>query len=185
MENAKSMESGFLDRLLNGVARGRADDLEALYRALQRPVFLLALSMLHDYSAAEDVTQETFIRVNKSAASCRKDTNAKAWIFTIARNLCLNRLKAQKPAELSENTPDHGPELEERIASAIDFERMIAPLSETERQVIVLRFSGGLKHTQTAKLLGLSHNNVRAVYSRALKKLRKNLQGPAASIRKG
>jgi len=93
--------------------------------------------------------KETFLKVTANAKEYHKGTNAKAWVFSIARNLCLNKLKMKKSEELTENMAEtNSTDFEEKVASTIHFNQMIEPLDETERQIIVLHFSGGLKNTQ-------------------------------------
>ena len=164
---------GYYDRLVINIAEGNLSYLSELYLKLKKPIFALALSILGDYYAAEDIMQETFVKVTSNADSYQKGTNARAWIFSIARNLCLNSLHLKKREELNENmTAAGGNTFEEKVASAIDFKQLISPLDETEKQIFVLHFYGGLKKTQIAKIMDITPVNVRAKYSRALKKLR-------------
>lgn len=161
MVNEKAEESGagYFDSVVANIAEGNTDSLSALYCRLKKPVFVLALSILRDYDAAEDVMQETFLRVISRAGEYRRGTNAKAWIFAIARNLCLDTLKRRKPDELTEYIPDSSC-FEEKAASSIDFLRMLEALNDDEKQIIVMHFYGGLKKVEIAKLMGVPHRQL-------------------------
>jgi len=174
-EKAKEIKMGYYDRLVINIAEGNLSYLSELYQKLRRPIFALAMSIIGEYYAAEDIMQETFLKVTANASMYHKGTNARAWIFTIARNLCLNNLQMKKGEELNENMVEQrGGDFEERVASVINFNRMIEPLDDVERQIFVLHFYGGLKKTQIAQMMKMSPANVWAKYSRALKKLRAN-----------
>lgn len=173
-EKAKASNISYFDHMVVDIAQGNIDSLSELYYKLQKPVFVLALSILQDYYAAEDVMQETFIKVASNAKDYRQGTNAKAWIFSIARNLCLDTLKKKKNDELTENIAD-SENFEEKAASSIDFLRMLKVLNEDEKQIIVMHFYGGLKKVEIAELMGVPSANIRVAYSRALKKLKNSM----------
>jgi hypothetical protein len=64
MEPEKAEDNNvYFDRMVKEIAEGHSDSLSELYDTLRKPVFVLALSILQDYYVAEDVMQETFIRV--------------------------------------------------------------------------------------------------------------------------
>lgn len=83
-----------LDLCLKKLADGEVDELGYLYDNMAKPVYYLALSVLKDKSLAEDVLQDTFLKVYEKAESCQK--NPRAWIMSIARNIALNKLKRSK-----------------------------------------------------------------------------------------
>lgn len=174
-EKAEEIKAESLDNMVVNIAQGRLSYLSELYLKLKRPIFVLALSILHDYYAAEDVMQETFLKVTANAKEYRKGTNARAWILSIARNQSLNTLKRdKKDEELDENMAGSNAGLEENVAGTIDFYKMIEPLDDLEKQILVLRFSGGLKATEIAGIMNCSPGYIRNKFSRALKKIRKN-----------
>ena len=174
-ESAKESSTVYFDHMVMNIAEGRNDALSELYDQLKKPVFVLALSILQDYYAAEDVMQETFVKVVLNANDYRQGTNARAWIFSIARNLCLDTLKKKTNDELTDNIPDLD-NFEEKAASSIDFLRMLQGLNEDEKQIIVMHFYGGFKKVQIAELMGVPSANVRVAYARALKKLKNNIK---------
>ena len=163
------------DDLLTKSKNGDNEAIKNLYIELKKPIFILALSILNDYYAAEDILQETFIKVMSNPHGYKSGSNAKAWIFTVTRNMCLNYIKKNKKEELKEEFFEKSDEISitENIESSIEFLRMIEPLEKDEKQIIALRLSARLSYKQIAEILNLSILNSRAKYSRGIKKLRK------------
>lgn len=174
MENAqaKILNIGY-DKSISKIAEGNLSALSELYIKLKKPVFILALSIVRDYPMAEDIMQETFVKVASNVDNYRKGTNAKAWILSITRNMSLDYLKKRKKEDITDEiTVPSNSKFEEEIASTIEFQKMIEPLDEIEKQIIVLHITAGIKHKQIGKVLELTTENVRTKYSRAIKKLK-------------
>ncbi len=168
-----SINQGF-DFSLSEITTGDSEKLSQLYCSLKRPVFLLALSILGNYALAEDVMQDTFLKIQENASSYRPGTNAKAWVMTITRNLALNMLKKRGREDLSLDSfieTETGGEID--MTGSVDFTRALSLLEETERCIVTLKAICGFRHAQIAKITGITTADCRARYSRALKKLRK------------
>lgn len=173
-ERNKALETGDYDHMVVNIAKGVLSDLSNLYMKLKRPIFVYALSILHDYNAAEDVMQETFLKVTVHANEYKKGTNAKAWILSITRNLSLYALEQQKRMEeLPNNFLETVISPEEKVDSTVDFFKLIEPLDEVEKEIIVLRFPGKLRFTEIAEIMKVSPGYIRNRYSRAVKKLKR------------
>jgi RNA polymerase sigma-70 factor (ECF subfamily) len=159
---------------LNRIACGDVSALDLLYKNLKRPVFLLAFSILRDYALAEDVMQDTFLKVNEKAVTYNKGTNSKAWVLTIARNLSLNLLKKRSRETLNPDAleQDRSTDAGQEALNAMEFSRTLGQLEEPERTIVTLRIVCGLRHAEIAKIVGLSAGDTRVHYSRALKKLK-------------
>lgn len=172
------------DRSVSRLAEGDVGALSQLYSLLRRPVFLLALSILGDHALAEDVMQETFLKINEHAGSYRPGTNPKAWVLAITRNLALNMLRRRSREQPGDDLLESLPCAEGGSASPavgtgagdaddrLDFARTMAQLGEPERSIVTMRVVCGLRHREIAKILGCAPGDVRVRYSRALKKLR-------------
>ena len=166
-----------LENLLQEIAEGSTEALEALYRLTDRAVYAYALSILRNSYDAEDVLQECFIRVFRSAAFYYCDGKPMAWILTIAKNLCKDLLrKNQSVAELSD-------EAWLRLAApdTVNDDRLILnacmkELSEKERQIVVLHAVAGFKHREIAQFLELSLTSVLSKYHRAIQKMKRRVQ---------
>ncbi len=137
---------------LAGVRSGDREAFEAVYRGLSGPVYTVLLRMVRDSGTAEDLLQETFLKLYRSppAAEVR---SVRAWVFKMARNLALDELRSRRPAEpldgLDRPAPAGDPE------TRLDVEAALARLSETDRQLVTLRLNGGLKFREAAAVLDL------------------------------
>lgn len=169
-----------LDLCICEIAKGDREALRRLYDEMKNPIFLFALSLVRDYQLAEDAEEETFLAVMKSARNYKPGTNARAWIFGIARNCCMDSLKAKSKyicvddeilASYSE-TGDQGERTENSVIAA----QALSSLDDDERMIVSLYLFSGLKQTEIAKVLGMSYVSVRSKYAYAVKKLRRYLE---------
>lgn len=134
---------------------------------------------MRDYAAAEDVLQETFLRVQTQASKYRPGTNAKAWILSIARNLSNDFLRSRYrefPSSLpfeNEFEP-YAESFETRVDSSLDLLHALNSLNFEETQILVLHAVAGFKHREIAEIVDLSPAAVRKAYGRVIAKLRKH-----------
>ena len=82
--------------LINQIAKGNNEALEKLYILYKTNVFRVALVILEDPFLAEDVVQETFVKIKQNAKTFRYGNNEKGWIMTIARNVAIDILNKHK-----------------------------------------------------------------------------------------
>ena len=173
-------EQEMLEQLLERVALGDTEALGALYGKTRGAVYGLALSILKSAHDAQDITQDTFVKVWEAAGSYRSQGSPMAWILTIARNLARTRLRQSvRFKELTEAEWEAIP----AGASAVTAEdravlqEALAILGDAERQIVLLHASSGLKHREIAALLEMPLPTVLSKYHRALKKMRIQLEG--------
>lgn len=175
--------NGELEALISGIAAGSREDLAELYRRTRAAVYGLALSYLKNGAEAEDVAQDTFVKVWAAAPSYRPQGNPMAWLLTIARNLALGRLRtAARIQDLSE-AQWSAFSIESDSLTADDRTVLAAALgrlSDEERHIVVLHAVCGLKHREIAQFLGLALPTVLSKYHRSLKKLKTILEGDDA-----
>lgn len=175
--------NGELEALIGGIAAGSREDLAELYRRTRAAVYGLALSYLKNGAEAEDVAQDTFVKVWAAAPSYRPQGKPMAWLLTIARNLALGRLRtAARIQDLSE-AQWSAFSIESDILTADDRTVLAAALgrlSDEERHIVVLHAVCGLKHREIAQFLGLALPTVLSKYHRSLKKLKTILEGDDA-----
>lgn len=172
-----------LEALIGGIAAGSREDLAELYRRTRAAVYGLALSYLKNGAEAEDVAQDTFVKVWAAAPSYRPQGKPMAWLLTIARNLALGRLRtAARIQDLSE-AQWSAFSIESDSLTADDRTVLAAALgrlSDEERHIVVLHAVCGLKHREIAQFLGLALPTVLSKYHRSLKKLKTILEGDDA-----
>jgi RNA polymerase sigma-70 factor, ECF subfamily len=164
--------------LLERVATGDERALEELHFVLAPKVFALAMRILRIREEAEEVLQDTFVRVYRdSVHRAAGAEHPRAFVYTIARNLCLSRLRARTAR------PIIAPDLEfEEVASnapltADPVDRVVvraalARLEVDERSLLEAAFFDGWSHAELAERTGLPLGTVKAKLRRALLKLR-------------
>ncbi len=175
------MESHQFDILIKHVAQGCSESLEQLYNACARGVYAVAYSIVKSHAAAEDIMQDTFVRVWASASTFTAVGNGRAWIYRIARNLALNAVTRGRTDSLDAITEDNG----DRIASSASTEdsavighsidSALDSLGDKEREVITLHSMSGLTLNEIADLLDVPLGTVKWRHAQALKKLRSML----------
>ncbi len=165
------------------MARVRARDsaaFESLYDAHHRLVYGIAIRILGDTSAAEDVTQAVFLKV-WTAPDRFESGNFAGWIARVARNLALDALrrKSRSETELSEAMPDSD-FLEECVFSDLDaasVRRALAQLPPEQREPIELGFFAGITHAEIARRTGIPLGTIKTRIRTGLRQLRNALEG--------
>lgn len=170
------------EALLPRIAEGDRDAFAAFYAQTDRAVYGFVLSILKNRQDAEDIMQDTYVRVLDAAASYQPRGKPMAWVLTIARNLARMRLRSldrARPAE-PEELEAAAPPLEGEAQAAEDrlaLQTALSLLGEEERQIVVLHAVSGMKHREIAQLLELPLATTLSKYARAMAKLRKILNG--------
>jgi RNA polymerase sigma factor (sigma-70 family) len=156
-----------------------ADTFATLYERTFPRVFAYVMSLLRDRSAAEDVTAQAFERAYRKRGSYRaRRGSPEAWLFGIARNAALDELRRRgRRAGLEGEPADHdAPTAEDHAELALRREAVrtaLASLDGHERDLLSLKFSGGLTNAEIGRVLGVSETNAGTRLHRALTKLRK------------
>ncbi|HKP30940.1 MAG TPA: sigma-70 family RNA polymerase sigma factor [Gemmatimonadales bacterium] len=177
------------------VARSREGD-ESAYRELirryERPVFSLIFRMVRDREIAEDLSQETFIKVLNAIATYRPEFKFSSWVFKIANNTAIDHLRRRELDTLSLEGSPHAatPEAMEAtalqlgtgVASPLDdvaslelggeIEAAINRLRPEYRSCILLRHVEGRAYEEIADILGLPLGTVKTYIHRARNELR-------------
>ena len=155
---------------------------EDLYRNTFPRVYAYVASLLRDRSAAEDVTAQAFERAyRKRGRFSARRGSPEAWVFGIARNAALDELRKRKRRATLEGEPadvwSPGPDEEaERAFRRDEVRAALASLEPRDRDLVALKFAGGLSNGEIARVLGISETNVGSRLHRAVEKLRKAVQ---------
>lgn len=149
--------------------RAQVDDLFIRYRD---PVYRFLRRFLRDGAAAEDLTQEAFLRALNG--TYRANGHERAWIFQIARNLARDHLRAsaRRPQTAVFGEPT-GPSGDRTLALAL--EAALGSLETDDREVFLLKEVGGLSYAEIATTCGLTPDAVRSRLHRTRLNLRKQL----------
>ncbi len=172
--------------------QGSPEAFETLYRRYKAPVFAFILRQSASRHTAEELTQETFIRVVKGASSFRHGSKFSTWVYTIARNRLIDGIRRQKHrnhASLDQPAGTEGKPLGERIAgneqgpergsvgAALrrDLTEAIEKLPVEQREVFLLREYGGMPFAEISEVVGAKEGTVKSRMRYALESLRETL----------
>lgn len=172
------------DELMARGAQGDEEAFRLLVLRWETPVFAFLLRMLGSREEAQDLCQETFLRMIRSAEKYRPTGQFPSWLFRIAGNQARSRLRRRKILrwlsfeESRSDPPSSSPdalqqlelqELQHEVRAAI------ARLPERQREALVLKQYQGFKYTEIAAVMGLSVSAVQMLLHRATAALRKDL----------
>lgn len=156
-----------------------SEAFEALYRRALPRVYGYVATLLRDRAAAEEVTAQAFERAYRKRRSFRASRGTEeAWLFGIARNAALDELRRRKRRAVLEIDPEdvHAVGLDDEVDGALrrDVVRAaLGRLTPRERELLALKFAGGLSHEEIGRVLGISPSNAGTRLHRTLEKLRK------------
>lgn len=168
------------EELFIQIAEGDMQALETVYHQTYQAVYGFILSILKNQYDAEDILQETYIKIKTGAHLYKPQGKPLAWIFTIARNLSYMKIRKDKntqtsPYEELENMLDFS--AVEDKENKLLLEAAFSILGDEERQIIILHANTGMKHREIAALVKLPLSTVLSKYNRGLKKLRNYIEG--------
>jgi RNA polymerase sigma-70 factor (ECF subfamily) len=156
-----------------------ADAFEAIYDGYHRLVYGIALRILGETGAAEDVTQAVFLKIWSSPELFRGG-NFSAWIVRVARNRSLDALRS-RTTRAESALPDSVPEIDaiEDVAFAhIDAAKVrtaLASLPDDQRNPIEMGFFGGITHEEIARRTGVPLGTIKTRIRTGLRRLRSAL----------
>jgi RNA polymerase sigma-70 factor (ECF subfamily) len=151
---------------------------EQLIRIYGRRVYAVAFAVVQDVAEAEDIVQETFLKVHQRRM--RDADHFTAWLMTVARNAARDRLRRRKPQAPQDSfhtLPDHGSarpgaEMQQREFTE-RLRRALGTLPEEHRTALTLRYLEGLDYRAIEQTMGVSNGALRGMLGRALGTLRR------------
>ena len=186
--------------LVGRAAAGDASAFRELVERHQLRVYQIVHRMLRDRTDADDVTQETFVKVWRGLPSYDGRAQFSTWLYTIARNTALNALRARRPqlslsdaatfaeAELAlgvADGPASGPEAADAAADSATESRAIAAaiaeLPERQQQVVALFYLQDRSYDEVAEMLAIPLGTVKTLLHRARARLEQRLGGLRAA----
>ena len=196
MAQGKDLEP-LSDQEVVALARaGKESAYRELLRRYERPVFSLIYRMVRDRALAEDLSQDTFVKVLNALDSYRPEYKFSSWVFKIANNVAIDQLRRRELNTLSlEGSPDARTrdEVEATALQAVDrtesplaelesrelgsrIEQAIAKLRPEYRSCILLRHVEGRSYEEIAETLDLPLGTVKTYIHRARHELRDYLE---------
>ncbi len=179
------MDSGW-DALAR-VAAGDTDAFTHLVESHQERLLRLCERLLGDPEEARDATQDVFLKVYRKAGEVRPQGQIYTWLYRIAVNHCLNRLRRRRlirflrfetnpeePDAPSFDPPDTGPDPAAALETRQRWQatrKVIAKLPDNQRAVLILARFEGLSYRQIAEVLGITEGAVESRLFRAMRRI--------------
>jgi RNA polymerase sigma-70 factor (ECF subfamily) len=184
------------EQLLAAYRGGDVRAFEILLARYEKPIWSFLRRFVRDAEAAEDLLQEVFLRVvrdaQESGPAWKGEAKLSTWLYTIARNLCIDRARRtavrgsasidgstgtdeENTATLHERIAAPGPSTDAVVAgreAARRIDRAVAELPEDQREVFLMREVMELPFAEIASLVGVSEPTVKSRMRYALEKLR-------------
>jgi RNA polymerase sigma-70 factor (ECF subfamily) len=169
---------------------GDSDAFVVLYDRYTRPLINFFYKMCYDRALAEDLTQETFLRLLRFRGRYRPEATFRTFIYTVARNLWIDRHRSKKAAPktvsaelrvqedgatIGDLVPGREPEVVKRLADreAADLVRTaVEDLPEGQRMVFLLAEAQGLKYREISEILEIPIGTVKSRMNAAVQRLR-------------
>lgn len=172
------------DRLVTDFVGGDEGALRILVERWERPVFVFLVRMLGSPEEAEDLCQDTFIKLMHASARYRPEGRFQSWLFRIAGNQARSRLRRRRILRWLPMSDDHdttaapGPDALQGMAgeeSRQQVREAIAALPERQRQALVLKQYHDMSYQEIADAMDSTVNSVQMLLHRAMQALRKDL----------
>ena len=177
-------------QLIRRILSGDDEAFSILVQKHQKSVHALVWRKIGDFHIAEEITQDTFLRVYKSLATLKDPNLFAGWLYVIANRLCINwsekntlvmqSLDDTSIEEIEQSSYTHYIS-EQRESEVSDrhyeiVQRLLQKLPESERTVVTLYYLGEMTAKEIGKFLGVSVNTIKSRLRRAKKRLRKEEQ---------
>jgi len=173
--------------LMRRVAAGDAAACRFLVDRELPAIVAFAYRMLASRSDAEDVGQECFLRLWKAAPKWRPDAKIRTWLHRVARNLCIDRIRARKPSdpidgmELASNGPGPSGALQQKQVSRV-IDTAVAGLPERQRLAVALVHFQEFSNIEAAKIMDVSVEALESLLARGRRALRGALEDLRADL---
>lgn len=180
------MDARATDPCVAGLISGEVWAFDAVYESYRPRLFGFLLRLTGQPEVAEELVQESFLRLARAAPRLRPDTRLAAWLFTVARNLALSwrRWRVLDQARLALDwilplpaAPLQPAELAAGAELGVRLEEALAALPPDAREVLLLVGVEGFEPSEAAQILGISPEALRQRLSRARKALALRMGG--------
>lgn len=160
-----------INSLIKKIGQGDKTALDELYEILSKYIYVIALNYVKDRETAEEIVQDTFVKVVENAHSF-KYRNGKFWVISICRNLSLDILRRRDRIEFIgiERVYDL-PIKDESRDNMIDLREALKQLTDDECDVIVKVYYEDLPVKEIAKVMNKKADTIYKIHSRAINKI--------------
>ena len=177
---AEASEKSKVEKLVVQAVNGNTDAFGDLYIIFVEKIYRYVFYHIKSKTAAEDITEEVFLKAWRAISSCRgKENTFSPWLYRIAHNQLVDEIrKEQRQPSLELDNVEAISDSEnsvERYSEQQELLQLIDRLPSNQRQVIILKFIEGMDNREIAKIMGKSEGALRVIQMRALAALRKEL----------
>jgi RNA polymerase sigma-70 factor, ECF subfamily len=166
--------------------KGRLDAFEKIVSFYERGVFSYIYSSVSHVQDAEDLTQETFIRLYKNLNSIDTDKNFKAWLYKIGMNVMYDWFRKKNRRQelfLIDDETHQFETIDEKdpywlVENAQQLESALSKLKPTQKQILLLFYYQGFSYEEIVAILSIPLNTVKTNLRRAKQALGDILQNP-------
>jgi RNA polymerase sigma-70 factor (ECF subfamily) len=179
------------DELISEYRTGREDSLKILIERYSGPIYSFLRRMTGSPSDAEDIAQDTFVKVWRKLSAYHTNGTFKAWVFAIARNTAIDKLRKKRSAVFSDyedatgknalveslHDPDTLPDtVLEKAEDKKLIDGALEELPAIDREILTLHYSEDMTFETIGKILKKPLNTVKSRHRRALAKLREFIE---------
>ncbi|MFW6285137.1 MAG: RNA polymerase sigma factor [Bacillota bacterium] len=170
------MDEKKLHKYIKAFKKGDESAFDVLYDATKTPVYYTILSIIKDESLAEDLMQDTYIKMIKDLENYTEKGTFTAWLKTIARNTALNAYK-RRSKEIDYDIQEGGEFIfghsEDTQEKRYEIEQLLKHLRDEEREIIIRHAIMDETHKSIAESMGKPLGTVLWTYRNAIKKLKR------------
>lgn len=165
-------------RQIEEAKKGNMSALNDVVKSYYLEIYKYCFWQVKNQEQAEDITQETFYKAFRFINAYKNNGSFRAFLYKIAKNTCIDYHK--RKTELLDVKMTEAIYEESGFKEAedcLDFEKMLAPLNERQRELVILRFGQDLSFREIAEITGRNLRTVQTEIRRALKKIEKTQKG--------
>jgi RNA polymerase sigma-70 factor (ECF subfamily) len=171
------------NELVESCRRGEADAFRELFERYKDKVYSVALRYAGDAAIAQDIAQETFLKLYSTIGSFRGESPFESWLYRLVVNCCFDQKRKTRRvvpivSELLSVLRSPDPSiLDEVLRSEMSdqVQSVVASLAPAQRMVIVLRYTQGLSYDEIAAILGCSSGTIGSRLNRVHKVIARRL----------
>lgn len=169
-----------IQKIIKKCQTGDNKDFVYIYDSYINKIYKFIYYKTNHTETAEDLTSKVFFKALKNISKFDPETNFNSWIYRIARNIVIDYYRLKK----EESNIDDFYDLDDGEDIEIDFDnkrkieevkKYLSNLKTEQREIIILRVWEGLSYKEIAEITGKSEESLKMMFSRVIKKLRKEL----------
>jgi RNA polymerase sigma-70 factor (ECF subfamily) len=161
------------DALVALIRTGNEAAAETLIKRYYTPILRYCRRHCSDWGRAEDLTQETFLKLFAGIGAYQEKQQFKAYLYTIAHHLCIDESRKILMYPLEQETePIYEPKELRQVEDQMEIQELLGILSEEQREAVLLRFSEQLTYKEIAAVMGCNFRTAQSRVRGALRVLK-------------